>query len=140
MTPGCGARQSVINRPLHERHALLDRVLKDEPAGGQSQRLGPGTVMTGRVVKLLPGHALLEGMPQPRYSSRLEDIQELFEQVMQRKARAQGSMSDGPPLHSHRLKALKQCLTCRHLGSGLAEMRQRVATLHDVLHRAAGSS
>jgi len=96
VTPGCGARQSVINRPLHERHALLDRVLKDAPAGGQSQRLGPGTVMTGRVVKLLPGHALLEGMPQPRYSSRLEDIQELFEQVMQRKARARGSMKRPP--------------------------------------------
>jgi hypothetical protein len=96
VTPGCGARQSVINRPLHERHALLDRVLKDAPAGGQSQRLGPGTVMTGRVAKLLPGHALLDGMPQPRYSSRLEDIQELFEEVMQRKARACGSMKRRP--------------------------------------------
>ncbi len=96
VTPGCCARQSVINRPLHDRHALLDRVLKDAPAGGQSQRLGPGTVMTGRVAKLLPGHALLEGMPQPRYSSRLEDIQEVFEEVMQRKVRARGSIRRRP--------------------------------------------
>ncbi len=71
-------------------------MLKDAPAGGQSQRLGPGTDMTGRVAKLLPGHALLEGMPQPRYSSRLEDIQEVFEEVMQRKVRARGSIRRRP--------------------------------------------
>jgi hypothetical protein len=96
VTSSCGARQSVINRPLHERHALLDRVLQDAPDGGQSQRLGPGTVMTGRVAKLLPGHALLEGMPQPRYSTKLEDIQDLFEEVMHRKARARGSIKRPP--------------------------------------------
>ena len=72
--------QSVIDLPLAERHRLLDRLVTSAPPEGY--QLGPDTVITGRMIKLLPGQQLPEGMPGSRRSSELKDIQEMFEEVL----------------------------------------------------------
>ncbi|KAK9834174.1 hypothetical protein WJX81_005346 [Elliptochloris bilobata] len=72
--------QSVINRPLVERHQLLNRLVSAAPAEGYP--LGPATVVTGRVIKLLPGQPLPAGMPGSRHATDLEDIQDMFEEVL----------------------------------------------------------
>ncbi len=77
--------QSVINRPLLERHKLLDALVAAAPPEGFS--LGAGTVMTGRVIKLLPGQPLPAGMLGSRHSSELADIQDMLEEVLQIKVR-----------------------------------------------------
>lgn len=83
--------QSVIDLPLLERHKLLDRLVAAAPAEGYE--LGPATKITGRVLKLLPGQPLPEGMPGSRHSAELKDIQEVFEEVLRVKVLPAASAS-----------------------------------------------
>ena len=83
--------QSVIDLPLLERHKLLDRLVAAAPAEGYA--LGPNTVIKGRVLKLLPGQPLPEGMPGSRHSAELKDIQEVFEEVLRVKVLPAASAS-----------------------------------------------
>lgn len=68
--------QSVINRTLLERHALLKELVIPAPAEGHPV----SCAMSGRMVCLLPGVPLMFGVPGSKLSHNLEDIQEKFEE------------------------------------------------------------
>ena len=68
--------QSVINQELRDRQKLLQEIITPAPEAG----IPVSSVMTGRVVALLPGVPLMNGVPGSKLSSRLEDIQEKFEE------------------------------------------------------------
>ena len=68
--------QSVINQELRDRQKLLQEILIPAPEAG----IPVSCAMTGRVVALLPGVPLMNGVPGSKLSTRLEDIQEKFEE------------------------------------------------------------
>ena len=68
--------QSVINQELRDRQKLLQEILIPAPEAG----IPVSGAMTGRVVALLPGVPLMNGVPGSKLSTRLEDIQEKFEE------------------------------------------------------------
>lgn len=68
--------QSVINQELRDRQKLLQEILIPASEAG----IPVSSAMTGRVVALLPGVPLMNGVPGSKLSTRLEDIQEKFEE------------------------------------------------------------
>jgi len=68
--------QSVINRELRERQKLLVDILKPAPEEG----IPVSGSMTGRMVALVPGVPLMNGVPGSKLSNRLEDITDKFEE------------------------------------------------------------
>ncbi len=75
MIAACSA-QSVINRELRERQKLLVDILKPAPEEG----IPVSGSMTGRMVALVPGVPLMNGVPGSKLSNRLEDITDKFEE------------------------------------------------------------
>lgn len=126
--------QSVIDLPLLERHKLLDRLVAAAPAEGYA--LGPSTVIKGRVLKLLPGQPLPEGMPGSRHSAELKDIQEVFEEVLRVKVLPAGSVPSWAHLQTPSCRNLFNSLMC-FLQNHLHPVQH---CLHDCTHGSAQRS
>lgn len=72
--------QSVINLPLHERHALLAKAVS--PAPPEGVRMGSGLSFAGRILTLTPGAKLPSGVPGCVRGSSPEVIQEMIDEAI----------------------------------------------------------
>ena len=78
LTPGDPA-QSVIDRPLHERHKLLQQAVREAPAEGYP--LG-GSPVHGRIVILTPGCIMPSGRPGSTICSTVQEVERLSQEAV----------------------------------------------------------
>ena len=87
--------QAVLERPLHERYRILDRLVAD--AAPEGTRLG-GSSIRGRVVPLLPQRPFFDGSRCCRISQSEEDVQTAFDEATKMQARPAGATCPGKPV------------------------------------------
>lgn len=77
--PNLPRLQSVIHKPLVERHKILSAMVGDAPEAGIQLGESP---MVGRVFPLVPYRRFLNGMSVSKVSRSEEDIQDAFESAL----------------------------------------------------------
>lgn len=70
--------QSVMDRPLRERQAILDRLVAEAPAEGFP--LGK-SALKGRILALLPQRPFIDGALASREAHSEEDVAAAFEEA-----------------------------------------------------------